>query len=192
MPAHIRRHSALVARVAHCVGTALYVETGLDLSFKTVVGGALLHDIGKHRALETGEDHAKLGRQICKEHLLAEISEVVAQHVILKAFNPFAAPSEKEVVYYADKRVNHNTVVSLQVRRSYILERYGNDNGTIRERIKRNFDLCKQVEKKLFRLLTFGPESIPQWVEDEEIGWDSLRRKGIFKPWGTKNRNHEA
>jgi hypothetical protein len=32
-----------------------------------------------------------------------------------------------------------------------------------------NFDLCKDVEKKLFRKLSFGPESLPYLVRNESI-----------------------
>jgi len=176
VPAHIRRHSVLVAKVAHCIGAALCDEAGLALSLDTVVGGALLHDIGKHRALETGEDHAELGRQICEKSRLNGIAEVVAQHVRLKAFDPLALPSEKEVVYYADKRVNHDAIVTLRKRRTYILDRYARNSKVIQERIKRNFDVCQQVEAKLFRSLSFGPDAIPQRVEDKTIGFDGLRR----------------
>ncbi len=176
VPAHIRRHSVLVAKVAYCIGTALCDKAGLALSLETVVGGALLHDIGKHQALENGEGHAELGRQICEKSRLNGIAEVVAQHVSLRAFDPLALPSEKEIVYYADKRVNHDAVVSLWERRAYILERYSRNSKTIRGRIKRNFDICKQVEAKLFRSLPFGPDEITQRIEEQAIGFEALRR----------------
>jgi len=63
------------------------------------------------------------------------------------------------VVFYADKRVNHDQIVTLKEREEYILKRYGRDQEELCRRIKSNFRLCWQVEEKLFRKLKFSPES---------------------------------
>jgi len=64
------------------------------------------------------------------------------------------------VVFYADKRVNHDRIVTLKEREDYILKRYGRDQEELCRKIKLNFRLCGQVEEKLFRQLKFSPESL--------------------------------
>ena len=54
-----------------------------------------------------------------------EIAPIVGEHVRLKNYHLNGAFSEKEVVYYADKRVKHDRVVTLKERQDYIIERYG-------------------------------------------------------------------
>lgn len=168
MPDHIKAHSLAVARVALLLVRSLN-ETGLHLSRDMTVTGALLHDIGKNESLETGQDHAELGRQICLRHGFDEISDLVGEHVRLKNHNSVCGCREKEVVYYADKRVNHDQIVSLEGRLKYIVERYGGNRDWIHRRIRENFEFCRRVEQKLFSRLRFGPESVPDLVKDEEI-----------------------
>lgn len=155
---NIRNHSILVARVA-----ALLVDNirqpGAPLSRERAVAGALLHDIGKTACLETEDDHAECGREICLAHDMAEIAEIVAQHVILRDTD-LAVFTEEEVVYYADKRVNHDQVVSLEERLAYILERYGRNNVRRHQAILLNFSRCKALEARLFTGLSFAPEDV--------------------------------
>jgi hypothetical protein len=77
--------------------------------------------------------------------------------------------SEKEIVFYADKRVNHDKIVSLTERLDYLIERYGGNQKGLEDAIRMNFDLCKAVEKKLFTRLDFGPESLASLAANEDI-----------------------
>lgn len=155
---NIRDHSLLVARVAALLVDNIRQE-GTTLSMERVVAGALLHDIGKTPCLETEEDHAERGRQICLAHGMPEIAELVAQHVILRSSDPMRT-SEEEVVYYADKRVNHDQVVSLEERLDYILDRYARENAGRYQAILKNFKRCKELETRIFTGLPFRPEEV--------------------------------
>ena len=124
MLTHIKAHSVMVSRVAMRIANGL-MDAHLDIELNKVVTGALLHDIGKTPSLKTGEDHAALGEQICLDNDLGEIAPLVGEHVRLKNYHLNGAFSEKEVVYYADKRVKHDRVVTLKERQDYIVERYG-------------------------------------------------------------------
>ena len=73
---------------------------------------------------------------------------------------PIIVRDEKEVVYYADKRVNHAVIVSLDERLTYLLQRYGKNEFEIQQRIRKNFQVCEDVEKKIFNKLRFKPEEI--------------------------------
>jgi hypothetical protein len=90
------------------------------------------------------------------------IAGIVGEHVILKSFSPENNHTEKEIVYYADKRVNHDQVVSLDKRLAYILERYGMNNLVRCQAIKKNYALCQDLEKKMFSDLPFEPADIPK------------------------------
>jgi uncharacterized protein len=156
---NIKAHSVVVEKVAGIIARGL-MASGETVSLGITSAGALMHDIAKTPCLRTGEDHAALGKTICLENDLAEIAEIVGQHVRLKNYDHQGDISEKEIVYYADKRVNHDVVVSLEERLKYLLLRYGKDNHHLRIRIRWNFDMAKEVEKKLFANLPFSPEEI--------------------------------
>lgn len=165
---NIKAHSLVVTKVAHLITVGLR-DAGLDISIEKVVAGALLHDIGKTASLGTGQDHSEIGRQICLGNHLDEIAVIVGEHVRLKNYNLNGDYSEKEIVFYADKRVNHDRIVSLEDRLTYILERYGKKQEGICRAVRMNFELCKKVEKKLFLKLNFSPESLADLAEHEEI-----------------------
>jgi putative nucleotidyltransferase with HDIG domain len=135
-------------------------EAGENLHIEVVTAGALMHDIGKSLCLHSKEDHAAKGVEICLENHLEEIAGVVGEHIRLKEFEKTAPISEREVVYYADKRVNHDSIVSLNERLEYLLIQYGRNQEWICERIRDNFRQCREVERKLFRRLPFVPEAL--------------------------------
>lgn len=159
MLSHIKAHSVVVARVARRIAQGLRnVDT--DISVSKTIAAALMHDIGKTPSLNSGGDHAEIGKQICLENGLDEIADIVAEHVQMKNYHLNGADSEKEVVFYADKRVKHDSIVTLEERQVYILKHYGRDQEDLCRAIKLNFRLCWQVEEKLFRKLSFSPESL--------------------------------
>jgi uncharacterized protein len=158
---NIKDHSIVVTEVAGVITNGL-IAAGYDLSLETVIAGALLHDIGKTACLDNDDDHAARGLEICLAHNLETIADIVAEHVILKNYAPQNGFAEKEIVYYADKRVNHDKVVSLEERLDYILERYGMNNEVRCRAIKRNYARCQDLEKRMFSFLTFDPADISE------------------------------
>jgi uncharacterized protein len=166
MPSHIRAHSIMVERIASLLATALK-KAGVKLSLDKVRAGALMHDIGKPLCIQTGEDHSAKGEEICLLNRLNEIAEIVAEHVVLKDYRPGGPITEKELVYYADKRVNHDTVVSLEVRLQYLLERYGQEKEHLNRAIMKNFERCKELERRIFARLTFGPGDLAKMLQAE-------------------------
>ena len=165
---NIRAHSVMVAKVASVIVRGLK-GAGLDISVKKAIAGALLHDIGKTSSLNSGEDHAEIGRQICLQNNFEEIADIVGEHIRLANYSLNGRYSEKEIVFYADKRVNHDKIVSLKERLDYLIERYGGNQEGLEDAIRMNFDLCKAVEKKLFTRLDFGPESLVSLAANEDI-----------------------
>jgi len=156
---NIKAHSIMVEKVANIIAREIK-KTGADISMEIITAGALMHDIGKTPCLNTRADHAALGSRICIENNLEEIAEIVREHVIIECFDPEGDVNEKEIIYYADKRINHDELVSLDERLEYLLIRYGKGNRRIEDLIEENFIQCRRVEKKIFSLLCFRPEDI--------------------------------
>ena len=76
------------------------------------------------------------------------IAEIVEQHVVFQNFNLQGGLEEREIVYYADKRVNHDKIVTIEERVHYLLKRYG-ITEEIRGLILQNKTLVLAVERKI-------------------------------------------
>ncbi len=159
MPDHIVAHSTQVSRVALWLCDAINgVTPRLDRDLVQAAG--LLHDITKARSFATGENHAASGETYLAQHGFRRLGRIVAQHVELDVFDPAGSPTEAEVVNYADKRVLHDRIVSLDDRMAYILERYGAADPSRRRRIMALWQETRLLEGKLFRPLACGPEDV--------------------------------
>lgn len=171
MFSNIRAHSLTVARVAEAVLTGLE-ETNkerADLPEKElVIAGALLHDIAKTICLQQDCLHAKKGHDICLELGYPAIAEIVCEHVLLKDFSLERYAQgiffAKEIVYYADKRVRHDSIVSLDERMAYIMERYGNNDQQRHHTIQENFERCRTLEFHLFSRINFSTDELADRV----------------------------
>ena len=83
---NIKAHSIVVAKIGVLIAQALG-DVGEAISVKTVIAGALLHDIGKTSCLNTSKDHALKGQRICLAEHLDTVADIVAEHVILKDYS---------------------------------------------------------------------------------------------------------
>lgn len=156
---NIKAHSFKVEQVAKIIAIGIK-KAGINISLKKVSSGALMHDIAKTMCLGSTDDHAIKGREICIENNFIEIAEIVGEHIQLKSYKPENEVNEKEIIYYSDKRVNHDEVVSLEKRLAYLINRYAKNEKSLIQRIEANFRKCREVEKKIFSNLDFSPEDI--------------------------------
>ena len=163
MLANIRAHSLMVARVARLLAAGL---AGSRLDMDLIVSGALLHDIAKTQCLNSNRNHALEGEEIVLKHGYNELAEIVAEHVVLGRTTP-GKIVEKQVVYYADKRINHDKVVSLDERLAYILDRYARNNPARHQAIMVNFGKCQVLEQEIFSRLDFLPEDVAALVAED-------------------------
>ena len=161
---NIKDHSIMVEKIARVITNHLNESGFFHLSLEKISAGALLHDIGKTRGLDEGEtytwNHADIGKAICLENDLDEIADIVREHVRLENFDPDGDINEREIVYYADKRVTHERIVDLVERTEYLLHHYAREDEIRAKRIKENMALCARVEKKLFAHLPFEPHEM--------------------------------
>jgi len=169
---NIRAHSFMVARVAALIAHGLR-KADVFVAIEPVIAGALLHDIAKTPCLHNGENHAIVGRDICLQHGLDELAEIVAEHVVLRGAITELGASAKEIVNYADKRVRHDQVVSLEERKEYLVGHYGRDDLKLCQLIQDNFVTIRLLEQRLFVQLDFGPDDIAGLVADR-TRWDAL------------------
>ncbi|MBN1828403.1 MAG: HD domain-containing protein [Deltaproteobacteria bacterium] len=179
MPGHIVDHSLQVCRVAAFLTEQLSLS-GVPLDSRIVEAAALLHDITKARSFTTGEQHDRTARLLLEEQGYVEVGRVAGQHVILETYLFHGAPGEADVVNYADKRVLHDKVVSLEERMDYIRERYGTAEDR-RAWIDRLWRKTLLLEDALFERLDFHPGDLAEFIEAARLDDDrrSARRNGL-------------
>ncbi len=155
---HIIDHSVMVSNVALCIARSVQLSQP-EINIPLVRSASLLHDITKTRSFDTGEVHSETGGTLLKERGFPEIAEIIRQHVILDQCQSNAPVTEPEIVNYADKRVLHDKVVSLDCRLEYIQVRYGG-NPELKSRIQKMWQDTLALEKKLFDCIRFSPEQL--------------------------------
>lgn len=163
---HIREHSFVVARVADKILQHLenHAESLTLPSKNLVIAGALLHDIAKTPCLNNECDHAEEGSKLCYQLGFPEIAEIVREHVRLFSYTEdryrkgiFLA---KDIIFYADKRVNHSSVVDLEERLAYILDKYGNNEPARCQIIRKYFKKCHTLEGWICRKAECSPDDL--------------------------------
>ena len=156
---NIVAHSLTVHETARRLAAAI-VRNGHDLDLPLVEAGALLHDIAKSEGLRTKQYHSIRGREIVASLGYLETAEVVFDHISpVEARRKRGLFSPSLVVNYADKRVRHAKVVSLDQRFEYLLSQYGRtDEG--HARISAMYEGSKEVEAELFARLDLNPDDL--------------------------------
>lgn len=152
---NIRAHSALVADMAYAIGQEAR-KRGLDISLEALQAAGLLHDLGKTYTISYGGSHAQLGAAwVMRETRNGPIAQAVMFHVHWPWAETWLDDNRlllTAITLYADKRVKHDTFVSLDERFSDLLVRYGLSDYA-RERITASHEQGKYVEASLSRRL---------------------------------------
>jgi putative nucleotidyltransferase with HDIG domain len=167
---HIVVHSMQVCRVATFLTEHLNSQQ-YRLNRDVIRAAALLHDITKTRSFKTEENHALTGGQFLAEQGYPEIGELVRQHVRLDEYPDPVALREVEIINYADKRVLHDKVVSLEERLDYILEKYGKLPGH-QKRIRWLWQKTIAMEDKIFSSISFVPEDLNRLLNSGDRATD--------------------
>jgi len=151
-------HSVQVKKVALAIVDNLTDRKNINRDL--VLASALLHDIAKTRTIETGEmRHDIIGAEMMREMGYPEIADIIECHVVLSNFSTDTPVEEREIVFYADKRVMHDRIVTIDERINDISMRYGKyvNNPEIIEK-SRIFALS--VEKKIASYCSSSLEEI--------------------------------
>ena len=146
MRPNIVEHSIQVMHVSLAITDNL--KNGVAVNRDLVIAAALLHDITKTRSLKTKERHDLSGGELLREMGFTSTAEIVEQHIVFENLNLQGRLEEREIIYYADKRVNHDEIVTIDERVHYLIQRYGNTEE-IRSLISQNKTLALAVESKI-------------------------------------------
>lgn len=170
LPTHIGAHCDAVADLSVRLADAL-IERGHIVRNLALRRAAEVHDLfrfldfrpGGHpennhsaeaqmtwekiRAQYRGMHHEAACAQLLRERGFSVLSTIVAVHG-LSAPPPPDATIEQQLLFYADKRVQIDRVVSLDERFADFARRYG--KGTVSEEAKRWYGMTKEMELELF------------------------------------------
>ncbi len=155
---NIISHSLAVTKVALFLSVELN-KKGQKIDLRLVEAACLLHDLTKTECLRTKEDHARTGSQLLKRIGYERVAEIVARHIWLgREVNP-SCVCEEEIVNYADKRVMHDRIVSLEERFRDLKERYGKV-GRAEDYMEHLQDETFGIENKIFLILQTDPNNL--------------------------------
>jgi putative nucleotidyltransferase with HDIG domain len=151
---HIRAHCRAVCGVAGEIARRA-ADRGWDVSPDMVKAAALLHDIAKTYSIRYGGGHAQLGAAWVREETGNQaLAQAVLFHVswpweegpLAPLTNPLRLPF---IISYADKRVRHDQIVTLEERFADLQDRYGKTERH-RTAIRRNQEQALCLERALF------------------------------------------
>ena len=121
---HIKQHSLLVAHVAGTIA-GLAKNKGWEVDVQLVRASALLHDLGKTYTVRHGGNHCQIGASWA---MALTRNPAIAQGVIHHIYWPGEVDVQRHTlplaIIYADKRIKHDAVVSLEERFHDLLDRY--------------------------------------------------------------------
>jgi uncharacterized protein len=161
---NIVTHSEQVARVATAIMN--HMKEGARINREAVISACLLHDITKTRSLKTRERHDISGGRLLAELGFTFVGALVEEHVTLKDFQPAGNLLDKEIVFYADKRVMHDQIVTVKDRVADLIIRYGVTEERIRS-INSNGKQIYQLEVKISRFLTSDLQQIIDGIDPD-------------------------
>jgi putative nucleotidyltransferase with HDIG domain len=158
VPENVIRHSIKVKEVATALGEKL-ANAGEYLDLHVLTCAALLHDIDKMKSIEGKCRHGELGAQILRNAGYRRIAWLIESHVLehpkLSRLNTW----EEKLLYYADKLVLGERIVTVEERFSYLIERYGHNKQAIK-RILSCKPFVLTIEEEIKTLLKMHPYRI--------------------------------
>jgi uncharacterized protein len=166
-PEHIVAHSRKVWEVARVVAHGLE-RNDCPLDAQLLRAACLLHDVAKFVCIREGKGfHDVRGGEILESEGLPAVARIIVQHVFLHGGEDDPI-REEHVLYYADKRVVHDRVATIEERFDYLASTYG---GACRNLDA--FEAMKlrtiRLETRLFSHLDFMPDDIPGLMENHGI-----------------------
>ena len=155
VPHNVIRHSIVVEKIASFLTNQLLIG-GVILEGDLIKSAALLHDITKVSSMNSNEEHDITGAALLDELGYSEIAYIVSQHISLSHFDLLGRISEAEIVFYSDKRVEHEKIVSIDERYKHSIETYGKSNFNLSYFEKRHRK-TKDLENKIFQNISLDP-----------------------------------
>ena len=190
VPKNVREHMKMVARVAVFIASR-FKEKDIDVDIELIEKASLLHDLIRvcnfktfdHKGYRTDPPseqelaewtkikatygsmhHAEAACQVLKQ-IYPELAEVIGKHRYSLIGTDLGPKTwEEKIVNYADKRVAHDKVVSVEERQNYTLWKEKRDKLTEEENQK--LKRLKELENEIFSKLDIKPEDLQKLNED--------------------------
>ena len=139
-PEHIIEHCKIVCKVAEDVADKL-INRGMKINKELVIAASLLHDIERIK-----DNHVTEGAKLLKSIGFPEVSEVARKHSLYEIEKEKNQPIriEEKILFYADKRVRGNRIVSLEERFKDLEKRYNID-------LTKKLEFVKKIEEELLQ-----------------------------------------
>ena len=116
-------------------------KRGIGINKYLVQAGALLHDVKKL----SPNDHVVEGYKFVKSLGYLEVAAVIKKHGLYHLDKEEFVPRtwEEKIIFYADKRIKNDRIVSVDERFEYIKQRYK------KEDMEKEINFTKKIEKEL-------------------------------------------
>ncbi len=160
-PLNIFLHCRKVNAISMFIATKLK-ELGKNIDLCLVSNGSLLHDVAKYNSIKDKTiSHTKAGSDILEE-INSETANVIFKHGYGTLINDQVNTWEEKIVNYADSRVRHEEIVSINERIDDLNIRYEKiyPGATERNEIARMKSL--DIEKEIFENLDINPNDITE------------------------------
>lgn len=158
VPENVLRHSDAVRGVANFLAQRI-AANGFRVDLECVEKAALLHDLAKVHCIKNNCRHAAEAERILSELEYPEFGKILRLHGLEEVLDfTDSTPLEAKVLWYADKRVNHDKVVPMKERYDYLKEKYG---STGKEKLKEIVSTEKAafaLEKALLKMGVLGED----------------------------------
>ena len=140
VPDNVIARSEQVCNVALKIADLLE-KKGIKVNKNLIAAASLLHDVKKL----SPNDHVIEGYEFIKSLGFQEVAEVMKKHGLYHLSKDEFVPKtwEEKIVFYADKRVKGNKIVSVDERFEYIKQRYK------RQDVDKEIEFTKKIEKEL-------------------------------------------
>ncbi len=154
---HLLVHVQLVAAIAYQV--AVWIRA-MDISVNPILAhrGGLLHDMAKMHQSE-GMDHGQAAESLLEGMGEPALARIADHHMLFALLDEKRAAStcEEKLVYYADKLVEKNELVSVDKRLAGLQKRYRIDSGVMMEQLTPRI---KALEAEICSLIGATPEDL--------------------------------
>lgn len=178
VPDNIRKHMLIVSKVAVYLGKKIVKTSAEKVDITGLKSASLIHDIAKilefkvdiknQKWLKLIHKYKKIGHANALKFILPQtkylnIVNIASKHEIqsIIAENPVNRPRtlEEKILYYADKRVEGNKIVTLKTRIDNCAKKYYG-NKKIPEKHLKMVLAAKTLEKELCSLAAIKPSDI--------------------------------
>lgn len=161
---NVMKHSLTVNKVSVFLAKKLK-EKQIDVDIDLVDRSSLLHDVAKSDEIRmenkgTGLLHAEIGYNILMEEGYSDIAKIIKVHVLTSLFDSFNDWTwEQKIVQYADDRVMHDKIVTIDQRFNDLVQRYGKKKGTLNQ-ITETRKYIKELEKQIYDIIGGSPDDL--------------------------------